>query len=88
MQVINGHKDPCPVFLSDYCDAEEFCEHPLFSEDTQSLQIVLYYDELELCNPLGSRRKKHKIGKNFVFTMQLVFNVDPRTKMYYYLYLS
>lgn len=27
-----------------------------------SLQITLYYDELELCNPLGSHRKKHKIG--------------------------
>lgn len=25
---------------------------------------MVYYDELELCNPLGSRRKKHKIGKN------------------------
>ena len=25
-------------------------------------QIFLYYDELELCNPLGSRRGVHKIG--------------------------
>ena len=25
--------------------------------------LQVYYDELELCNPLGSRRKKHKIGK-------------------------
>ena len=24
---------------------------------------MVYYDELELCNPLGSRRKKHIIGK-------------------------
>ena len=23
-----------------------------------ALQIILYYDELEICNPLGSRRKK------------------------------
>lgn len=63
VQVTNGHKDPRSGFLSDYCDAEEFCEHPLFSKDTHALQIVLYYDELEICNPLGSRRKKHKIGE-------------------------
>ena len=29
-----------------------------------SLQIQLYYDELEVCNPLGSKAKKHKLGKN------------------------
>lgn len=32
------------------------------NRNSSVLQIILYYDELELCNPLGSRRKKHKIG--------------------------
>lgn len=63
-QVTNSHKDRCSGILGDYCDSEEFCKHPLFSKDGKALQIVLYYDELELCNPLGSRRKKHKIGMN------------------------
>lgn len=62
MQVIDGHKDTAG-FLSDYCDGTEFCKHPLLST-TPCLQIVLYYDELEVCNPLGSRRKKHKVGKH------------------------
>ena len=43
--------------------AKKFRQHPIFSENPSSLQIMVYYDELELCNPLGSRRKKHKIGK-------------------------
>ena len=37
------------------CDGSVFANHPLFSQDSWStLQIVAYYDELEICNPLGS----------------------------------
>ena len=31
--------------------------------DPLALQIMLFYDELELCNPLGSSTKVHKLGK-------------------------
>ena len=47
--------------LGDYCDGELFAASELFKDDPCALQIQLYYDELELCNPLGS--KKHKLGK-------------------------
>ena len=30
--------------------------------DKQSLQIIAFYDELKVCNPLGSHVKKHKLG--------------------------
>ena len=34
---------------------ESFCtKRPLFSISNDALQIFLYYDELETCNPLGS----------------------------------
>ena len=51
--------------LSDYCDGLMFKSHPLFSShfDYPSLEIILYYDGVEVCNPLGSRAKKHKLGK-------------------------
>ena len=49
--------------LSDYCDGTAYKEHPLFSREVQSLQLMLYYDELEVCNPLGSKTKSHKIGR-------------------------
>lgn len=35
----------------------------MFSREPHALQIILYYDELELCNPLGTSAKIHKIGK-------------------------
>ena len=38
----------------------------LFMTEHHALQIVLYYDELELCNPLGTSAKIHKIG-NLVY---------------------
>ena len=36
----------------------------LIKDDPTALQIQLYYDELEVCNPLGSKAKKHKLGRN------------------------
>ena len=49
--------------LADYCDGTVFWSHPLFSLDPQALQIIVYYDDCEVCNPLGSKAKKHKLGK-------------------------
>ena len=46
-------------YLSDYCDGSIFQEHSLFAV---GLQILLYYDELEICNPLGTKVKIHKLG--------------------------
>ena len=39
-----------------------FRNHPLFSRDPTALQLFLYYDEVELTNPLGSKTGKHKLG--------------------------
>ena len=48
--------------LGDYCDGSLFQTHPLFSVEPHALQIMLYFDELEVCNPLGSSAKVHKLG--------------------------
>ena len=69
-------KDPCVIeeidslsrcvhsngILEDFC---MFKEHPLFSCDPYALQVIAYYDELEVCNLLGSHIKKHKLGLVF-----------------------
>ena len=52
--------------LGDYCDGELYATSALFQEDPCALQIQLYYDELELCNPLGS--KKHKLGRCMLYS--------------------
>lgn len=48
--------------LTDICDGSVFKTHPTFKLDKQAIQIIAYYDEVELCNPLGSNTKKHKLG--------------------------
>ena len=56
--------------LHGYNDAQQIQEHSLFSRRSNlSLQLILYYDEMELCNPLGSRRGKHKIGMNYIYSI-------------------
>ena len=48
--------------LEDFCDGELFVNHPVFSTDPYAIQIIAYFDELEVCNPLGTHTKKHKLG--------------------------
>ena len=48
--------------IEDVCDGQLFRTHPLFSTDSTALQVMLYYDELEITNPLGSKTGKHKLG--------------------------
>jgi len=49
--------------IVDYCDGYVFSCHPLFSRNHKAIQIILYYDEVEVVNPLGSKTSKHKVGK-------------------------
>ena len=44
---MNGHKRNDGL-LEDYCDGSAFKEHPLFSVDPTALQIMLYYDDVEV----------------------------------------
>lgn len=46
----------------------------MFNSDPNALQLVAYYDELEVVNPIGSYIKKHKLGCMFYF----LANVKPR----------
>ena len=55
----HNSKDP---LISDFCDGKFVQNHPL-CKDKKSLQLALYFDELEVANPLGSKRGKHKLGK-------------------------
>lgn len=52
-------------YLLDFCDGQFFKHHPLFSENPHALQIIVYYDDVEVANPLGSYRGSHKLG-NFL----------------------
>lgn len=48
--------------LHDDCDGEYVKTHLSSGSTNDYLLLSLYYDELEVANPLGSRRGKHKLG--------------------------
>lgn len=58
--------------MEDYCDGLQFKNHLLYSHEPQSLQIMLYYDEVELCNPLGAAKKIHKVGMSYTVVSQKI----------------
>ena len=67
-------------FLEDFCDGKKAMSHPLFSSKVLSLQLIMYFDELEVCNPLGSSRKKHKLGS-------ILIEGEPLCMFYSYMYV-
>ena len=48
--------------IGDLCDGEMFKEHPIFARNPKALQIIAYYDLVEIVNPLGTRTGTHKLG--------------------------
>ena len=46
-EVLNPHTSS-NEYLNDFCDGSFFQAHPLFSCDPHALQIVGYYDDLEI----------------------------------------
>ena len=45
------------------CDGWQAKEHDLLgSSSPYNFKILTYFDEVELCNPIGSNTKLHKLG--------------------------
>ena len=57
-QIKNGHTSTTSI-LQDFCDGDAFRSSDLYSMHTKGL---LYFDEVEVCNPLGSKAIIHKLG--------------------------
>ena len=76
---MNPHCNSNPDMLSDFCDGSLFQTHPLFSIHAHALQVIAYYDELEIVNPIGSYVRKHKLGCLFFF----LANVRPQFRSTY-----
>ena len=61
-------------FFHDFIDGDIFKSHPLFLKFPTALQLVLYTDEIELCNPLGSRANKNKL----LLIYYTLGNINPK----------
>ena len=75
---MRGHKRSDQTVVADFCDSKHAASHTLWSSDVHALQIFLYFDEVELCNPLGSSRKIHKLGMyamNWLYCDILVYSL-------------
>ena len=50
--------------MRDFCDGDLFSagQHPLLSVHEKAIQLILYNDDFEVANPLGSKATVHKIG--------------------------
>jgi hypothetical protein len=59
--------------INDFHHASYSQAHQILS-DPHALKIIGYFDEIEIVNPIGSARKKHKLG---VFMWQLG-NIHPQ----------
>lgn len=81
-QILRGHKNS-EGLLNDYCDGLAYQHHPLFSTTDNSLEIMAYYDDVEVCNPLGSRSKKHKLGI-VVMLLCMKYNYLLYVALFYY----
>lgn len=47
--------------VEDIWDGSFVAEHIFFQSDPKSLGLILYQDAFEVCHPLRSGKKKHKV---------------------------
>lgn len=69
-----GSKDG---IIRDIHDGSLLMNHPILSEDPSAIGIMLYQDDLELANALGSAKGQHKITA-FYYTLS---NLHPWSRM-------
>lgn len=68
-QAILSEQPSANDFLASFVDGDHFKDHPLFQKHRHALRIQVYYDELEIVNPLGSKTGILKLGA-FYYTIQ------------------
>ena len=44
-------------FITDFSNGTMFHDHPSFKDSKNSIVLSLYYDDIEICNPLGSKSR-------------------------------
>lgn len=48
--------------IGDYCDGSFIINHSYFQRTPNVLQLLIYFDEMEVCDPLASHKGVHKLG--------------------------
>jgi len=61
LQVLKDHRRNDGL-IGDYCDSSFIINHSYFQETPNALQLLMYYDEIEVYDPLASHIGVHKLG--------------------------
>ena len=71
-EIDNPHESHDGI-LRDLCGGELIATHPIFAGNKRALQVIAYYDDVELANPIGYKAKKHKVGKYMLIVLCCTF---------------
>ena len=66
--------------VKDVRDGVFFQQNPYFNENPQSVPILIFQDELEICNPLGSGKAKHKFNATYYTVLDVQSALRSKVK--------
>ena len=57
--------------VKDTRDGVAFKENPFFRDNPDAIGLIVFVDELEICNPLGAAKTRHKINCSYYSLVQI-----------------
>lgn len=74
--LIQSEKLSTPGFLKGYQDGQQYQQHGIFKTHPHALRLQLYYDDVEVTNPIGSKAGVHKLGLFYYTIQNLPFTIN------------
>ena len=74
--LINREKTSPPGYLKGYKDVQQYQQHGIFNAHPNALRFQLFYDDVEVENPLGSKAGIHQLGLFHYSLQNLPFNIN------------
>lgn len=62
MEEIETSRTSADPVYRDFCDGSFMKTHSILKQNHEAIHLAFYFDELEVANPLGSKKGKHKLG--------------------------
>ena len=70
-QMINDPYHHDPNLIQDVRDGECFRKNPFFQNNPEAVPLILFQDELEICNPIGPGKTRHKLNCTYFTSMHI-----------------
>ena len=65
-----------PGFMRGYRDGQQYQQHSIFKTHPQALRLQLFYDDVEVTNPIGSNAGIQKLGLFYYTIQNLPFSIN------------